>query len=479
MCPQEKLKGDQPIAILLCKLSDSDYEPQPVAWFEDLFVKQNTRGINDYWRDASFGNITLNGSKVFGWRDIGMTRQQLFDSDPIKDENGNTIGVTRQGAINAGVNAFDEDMSKYKCVIVVYNISMGGGPGGSSGKGILANSIVVDEIPGGLNSWGFSYLAHEIGHAAFGLIDSFDESPRTYDNIPGLYCDRHDIMSAMSVASFDHSVSGVNVKAGPLLNTAAMDILGWLDYSDRVAIWDPYISPGPFKLTSLSNPNSPGFIALKCGRYYIEFRTQEGWDTGLVHPTTGLAHPTVLVHRIDKYFYKGEYKGEATWVISPSPGPDNQCWNHEVLENESIELKQTIQSKTSNGSVVTHHTWTVKVISFDNNEATISIDHKYNQIPLPYGPLYREPLSFEIPPYDEFIERLKEIVPKWKEEWSVNVKKFPLREEVDNLLDTLSAADKIQDKKSRNLIVEQTFSALERTISKAKKGKRDITFGKK
>lgn len=472
MCPQKQLKGDQPIAILLCKFSDNDSEPKPVTWFEDLFVKQNTRGVNDYWRDASFGNITLNGSKVFGWRDIGMTKQELFDKRPGRDDEGNIIKkadgsaakVTRWGAILEAINFFsDVDISLYKCVVVVYNVDIENG--GAANGHILANDT-------SLYNGGVTFFAHEIGHCAFGLIDSFDESPKETWSVAGVYCDQHDIMSAMNVASFDHSVSGVNVKAGPLLNTAAMAILGWLDYSDRVAIWDPYISPGPFKLTSLSNPNSPGFIALKCGRYYIEFRTREGWDTGL-------ARPTVLVHRIDKYFYDGEYKGEATWVISPSPGPDNQCWNHEVLENESIELKQTIQSETSNGSVVTHHTWTVKVISFDNNEATISIDHKYKQIPSLYLPLYREPLSFEIPPYDEFLERLKDIVPKWIEEWSGNVKKFPLRAEVDNLLDTLDAANKIQDKKSRNLIVEQTFSALERTVSKAKKGKRDITFGKK
>lgn len=65
------LHGSQRFAILLCKFSDSAHlEPNPVPFYEDLFIQRGTGGMNDYWIAASLDAINLDGSQVFGWKTL-------------------------------------------------------------------------------------------------------------------------------------------------------------------------------------------------------------------------------------------------------------------------------------------------------------------------------------------------------------------------------------------------------------------------
>src|SRR5215210_4994097 len=70
----QQVKGDQKFAILLCSFkADTPVERPPREFFEDLFVNNSEDGLNRYWQDASHGNISLNGSQVFGWRELPQT----------------------------------------------------------------------------------------------------------------------------------------------------------------------------------------------------------------------------------------------------------------------------------------------------------------------------------------------------------------------------------------------------------------------
>jgi hypothetical protein len=57
----------RPWAIILCRFSDKPAEPQPPDWYADLYTRNGTGGVCDYWRTVTCGALDLTGSQVFGW----------------------------------------------------------------------------------------------------------------------------------------------------------------------------------------------------------------------------------------------------------------------------------------------------------------------------------------------------------------------------------------------------------------------------
>ena len=64
--PKNHLTGPQPFISILCKFADEDGEPVPPAYFEGLFGAARP-GLADYWREVSYGQISLEGSRTVGW----------------------------------------------------------------------------------------------------------------------------------------------------------------------------------------------------------------------------------------------------------------------------------------------------------------------------------------------------------------------------------------------------------------------------
>jgi hypothetical protein len=261
------LTGSQKLAVLLCKFSDSqNIQSQPEDFFRDLFAKRGTGGLNDYWIDASLGNINLDGTEIFGWKVLDQKRDDFVNARPSRWDKV-------QGAIEAFPTV---DTSTFAGVVAVFNIGVG--DAGTSG-GVLAGPTDVN----------VTFLAHETGHV-FGLEHSFDQSPRKRQtwSAPGEYWDRYDVMSAMNVASTQHPRFG---RRGPLLNVGNLDRMGWLP---SARVWKPTNGNSStsyqFDLVSLGHPEIPGYLAAIVGDIYIEFRTQDGWDAGLSRPAVLLHH---------------------------------------------------------------------------------------------------------------------------------------------------------------------------------------------
>src|SRR6266851_1807878 len=222
--------GSQKLIVLLCKFKDAEnVEPHPLSFYEDLF-RRGTGGINDYWLAASHGKINLDGTKVFGWRTLGQDRAEYVNSHK-----------SRWDKIQGAIDAFPEvRFVQHSGVVAMFNSDVE--DGGRSGSGVLVN----------FNDHNTTYLAHETGHT-FGMGHSFDQSDRKLQtwSAPGEYYDNHDIMSAMNVSHFEHPRFG---PSGPLLCTAFMDFLGWLDPS---RVWTPPHSGSgtdTFELVSLGHP---------------------------------------------------------------------------------------------------------------------------------------------------------------------------------------------------------------------------------
>lgn len=280
------LNGSQKLAVLLCKFSDTaDDEPHDKAYFEDLFVNRNTGGLNDYWNDVSFGAINLDGSEVFDWKTIGQQRADYIAARP-----------TRSDKIRGAIEAFGLNQAGYAGVVSIFNADVG--DAGAQG-GVLVG-------PGDVN---VTFLAHETGHL-FGLNHSFDQSDRKDADwsAPGEYFDDYDIMSAMHVSS--HTDPRFN-QSGPLLCTANQDLMGWLP---AARVWAPpehQSSVTVFDLVSLGHPEIPGYLAARAGGNYIEFRTDDGWDSGLSRPCIlihALSGPNAVVIAQDRANYINEWQ---------------------------------------------------------------------------------------------------------------------------------------------------------------------------
>lgn len=260
------ISGSQKFAVLLCKFSDATNEPFTPDFYSQEIVERGTNGLNDYWIAASQNAINLDSSQVFGWRTIEQTKANFLAAHPGRGDK-----------INGAIAAFPEvDTSKFAGVIAMYNVDVG--DAGNFGNGVLASVTAMS----------VTFLGHETGHV-FGLEHSFDQSNRKDASwsAPGEYFDMYDIMSAMNV--YDTYDQRFQLR-GPLLCAANLDRMGWLDAS---RVWDPQGTHSSwsdtFDLVSMSHPEIPGFLAAHVGEYYVEFRTQEGWDAAI-------PRPGVLIH---------------------------------------------------------------------------------------------------------------------------------------------------------------------------------------
>jgi len=256
-------------AVIKCKFSDQPQEPA----FDPLFLTAPD-GLAGYWSDVSYGQITLDGSAVYGWFTLPFT---------LAESNSKTRGeiIDACKAAAAGV-----DFSQFYSVIAVLNAVRDSGS--ADGKVLLdPNSLYI------------SFATHEMGHG-YGLDHSLDDTGTIYDpssdTRPGAYGDGWDIMSAMNFGGAAPTYTIRFGPSGPGLNALNLDKLGWLA-PNRVLTWNG--SAQNLTLAALNHPEAPGFLTAKvpfdpgnANHYYtVEFRRQTGWDRAI-------PRDTVLIHEL-------------------------------------------------------------------------------------------------------------------------------------------------------------------------------------
>ncbi len=290
------LNGSQKLAVFLCKFSDnSNVEPHPADFYNELFAQRGSGGLNDYWIAASQGAINLDGTEIFGWR--ALKEKQ---ADFVKAKPG------RWDKVKGAIDAFPEvDTSKYAGVVAMFNVDVG--DSGTQG-GVLASPSAMS----------VTFLGHETGHV-FGLEHSFDQSDRKDADwsAPGEYFDSYDIMSAMNVYSTFHQKFG---ECGPLLCAANLDRMGWLPAS-RVWSLNGGNSSGSdeFDIVSMSHPETPGYLAAKVGGVYAEFRTKENWDESIPRPSVlihQMVDPNAVVIASDNHNYINDWQPGQMYGVS-------------------------------------------------------------------------------------------------------------------------------------------------------------------
>jgi hypothetical protein len=347
------LVGNQPFAVLLCNFQDSA-NPRPFSKteVERAFITRNTRSINDYFIDNSNGKISLDGSAVFGWTTLPMSKATFI----AKFMN---ISNQRLKIANEAKRYFSINYSMFVGVIIIFSDAVG------DAWTVLNNSIFDPSIAKS------SYICHELGHVlgeAFGVSHSFDFSKRTSVSwiAPGEYQDQTDIMSARNVWAYSDMHNCFDLY-GPNFCVIHKKLWGWLD-KRKIKTYDfnfdfhrvrnhGYYSES-FTLYSRSHPEISGlqFISLSFsgqGSLYIEFVTPESWDAGLA---TG-----VIIHQ--------DVVNKPYIIVNDILKPDEKFWT----EGMKFKREYTYKNNTAHARTLSNVVY-VHIVKIDKENHSVKID---------------------------------------------------------------------------------------------------------
>jgi M6 family metalloprotease-like protein len=307
-------------AVLLCKFKDDTTEPYGRQRYEELFTSSGIGKSNmvDFFRDMSHGQLDLSGSRVFGWYTLDKNRSDyLAGVLPTMTEEQAAIAINeaRHTLIQWARDAAAADLTAHGpffSVVICMNVPtdlFGGADGVVCDDDRWPTAVGGgDLVSTGMSSLSPSLLGQEMGHA-YGLSHS-----RAYGSTED-YMDAWDVMSTANRFMAPHpSFTDVDARGrpvfrvGPGLNAANMSSRGWLDES-RVwnATTDTQVNT-TVQLRPLHRRDLPGFLAIRFQGYFVEFRTNTGWDAAIT--------PAVLVHT----FSATPFEGSHSYLVSDSDG---------------------------------------------------------------------------------------------------------------------------------------------------------------
>lgn len=110
---QDSLYGSFPAGFLLCDPKGWDYHPESMSYYKDMWTRQDGTGtfasLADYFRDESYGQLTMAGSRVLGWYQMSMSPWNHGVSQ-LEDRWQSCVDA----ALAAGV-----DITKFKSLVTV------------------------------------------------------------------------------------------------------------------------------------------------------------------------------------------------------------------------------------------------------------------------------------------------------------------------------------------------------------------------
>lgn len=304
--------GAYPIVFLLCKFPNISTIPHPVSWYQ-TFVGNIYPGLDDYWREQSYGKVTLAGSQVKGWYTLPHDKSYY-------DANG---FLHFDGLINECAQVADADtyFPDFKGIVVITNDESGSSSGGSAPRQKNWDSATlynygVSAVYGPLHQM---VTAHELGHAfgyrngsAPGLAHS--SGPYLGSNpYMSLYDSDWDVMSYAD-RMFSNSCPHQGVPFGCIaVGTIANNkyYLGWIEDSQNFnatigtvnqTINLERLAKPPLTLTPGGTPYyllAKVPIAIGTQFYSVEHRSLNGYDIDV--PIAAGTPGAVIIHKVDPY----------------------------------------------------------------------------------------------------------------------------------------------------------------------------------
>ena len=233
---------DRPFITLLCKYSDIAEEPQSTDFVQRLFG-DSYGGVNHYWKQASYGRASLDGSQAAGWYTMAQPRHYYFITG--EPDVGRIINDCTRAA-NAEI-----DFSLFSGINIFTNGDWSGGSGGVGGNTFITldgkSDFAYTVI--GVNEWrNHGLVVHELGHG-FGLRHSnaYDEDDDPYDS-------PWSVMSSVNGFAVPHPEFGNLAKH---FNAYEKESLGWLTRSEILELDLDTLSTGTsqrVRLTALGRP---------------------------------------------------------------------------------------------------------------------------------------------------------------------------------------------------------------------------------
>jgi hypothetical protein len=292
MAGAHPFRGSVKWSVLLCKYTDSGTPPKSNAYYADMFVRQGTGGLDDYWRAVSLGGINFEASVVKGWYTVPMTvAQAQAKAGGPNPHRGELVSDCVAAAANSTTDRYAVPSGGLVAVITFPAIDLYGG----GGQALLPDTVDIGA------------MGHEGGHG-LGLNHSYSDDPN-YRNVSwaaiGEYDDQWDVMSYANVFSKPTTRFG---NGGPGLNAYHVDRMGWLPRSRMITFGADGATSSTITLAALGHTATPGPFLVRVPfdpsdpfHYYtVEYRRKDGWDSGIPADTL-LIHQTVK-HSDGQYY---------------------------------------------------------------------------------------------------------------------------------------------------------------------------------